>query len=461
VDVCVVGGGLAGLTAARDVMRARRSVAVLEARDRVGGRVLATSLGGGEVVEAGGEFIGPTQNRIAALAQELGVQTFPTYNEGDYIYYRRGSRQRYSSSGPLGAIPPDPEGIPDAAAAIANLNDMASRVPLDAPWTAAEAEEWDGQTFETWKRNNTTTESGRFLLDVAIEAIFSAEPRDLSLLFVLFYIAAAGDESNPGDLNRLVTTSPGAQESRFVGGSQLIPERLARQLGRRVVLSSPARRIVQRRGRVTVQSDRINVVAQRVIVAIPPPLTAAIEFRPQLPAHRAQLIQRFPVGSVIKVNAVYDRPFWREENLAGQVVSDTGPVQVTFDNTPPDGAPGVIMGFIEASTARRLDRQSEAQRRDAVVANFATYFGEQARNPVRYIEQRWDDEIWTRGCPVCYTPPGVMLDYGHAIRRPVGRIHWAGTETSTFWNGYLDGAVRSGERVAAEVLPLVRGRRRC
>jgi monoamine oxidase len=167
---------------------------------------------------------------------------------------------------------------------------------------------------------------------------------------------------------------------------------------------------------------------------------------------REQLTQRTPMGSVIKVQAVYERPFWRDRNLNGQVVSDTGPVQVTFDNSPPDGSRGVVMGFIEATTARRLDRASAEERRRLVLDNYATYFGEQALNATGYVEARWDEEVWTRGCPVCGTPPGVLLDYGPQIRAPVGRVHWAGTETSTYWNGYMDGAVRSGERVAKEVL---------
>jgi monoamine oxidase len=451
-DVIVVGAGLAGLTAARDVAAAGRSVVVLEARDRVGGRVLGTQIDGGHVVESGGEFIGPTQDRIAALASAMGVNTFPTYNEGNNLYYRNGLGLPYGS-GPFGAVPPDPEGVGEAAVAIQAINAMAAEVPVDAPWKAPNAAEWDGKTWETWMQENLHTSGGRLLLDIATTSVFSFEPRDLSMLFVLFYVAAAGNEQNPGTIDRLTNTAGGAQELRFAGGSQRIPAELARRLGKRVRLRAPVRRIVQRKGSVEVQADGVTATGQRVIVAIPPNLAGRIDYSPKLPAMREQLTQRMPMGSVIKVQAVYERPFWRDAGYNGQVVSDTGPVQVTFDNSPPDGSRGVLMGFIEASTARRLDGPGRTEeRRRLVLDNYAAYFGDEARNAIQYVEARWDDEVWTRGCPVCATPPGVLLDHGPWIRTPAGRVHWAGTETATYWNGYMDGAVRSGERAAREVL---------
>jgi monoamine oxidase len=451
-DVVVVGAGLAGLTAARDLVAAGKSVIVLEARDRVGGRVHNLDLGGGVITEAGAEFIGPTQDRIAALAKDVGVDTYATYSTGDNVYFRNGQALRYSSSGPLGPVPPDPTGAIEAEKAILQLDDMAKQVPLDAPWTAAKAEEWDGQTFETWKLANTVTDAGRFLLDVAITSIFSCEPRDVSLLFVLFYLAAAGNESNPGNIERLVNTAGGAQERRFVGGSQLVPIKLADRLGDRVVLSQPVRRIVTEQDTVTVIADGTTVAASRAIVAIPPPLAARIDYQPQLPALRDQLTQRMPMGTVMKVHAVYPEPFWRAAGLTGQVVADTPPAQVTFDNTPPSGKPGILMAFVEAEAARQHLVPNQDKLQAEVLKNFTDYFGPLAANPTSFHVSDWQEEPWTRGCPVCFTAPGVLLDYGTAIREPAGRIHWAGTETATFWNGYMDGAVRSGERAAKEVL---------
>jgi monoamine oxidase len=264
-DVVVVGAGLAGLAAARDLVRAGRSVIVLEARKRVGGRILNASIGGGQVVEVGGQWVGPTQDRMLALGEEMGVPTYRTYNEGDNLYYRGGSLQRYSSTGPLGAVPPDPDGSPQAAVFIQQMNDMAAQVPRESPWEAARAGEWDSQTVETFKQANAFTDGARFLFDVGVEAVFAAEPSDISLLWLLTYTGAAGNESTPGDFNRLINTAGGAQESRYVGGSQLVALRLAKRLGsKRFVLGSPVRRIKQGGASVTVVSDRAVVNAKQI-----------------------------------------------------------------------------------------------------------------------------------------------------------------------------------------------------
>jgi monoamine oxidase len=450
--VAVVGAGLSGLSAAREVVRAGRSVVVLEARHRVGGRTLNHDLGGGKVVEVGGQWIGPTQDHIAALAKEMGVGTFKTYNDGNYLYYQKGSLTPYTPSGPLGAVPPDYSGAAETETALLQLDQMASTVPLDRPWTADNAATWDSQTFETWKLANTHTDGAHLLLDLGIEAVWAAEPRDVSLLHVLFYIHSAGNETTPGTFERLINTAGGAQESRFVGGSQLVSIRLAATLGKRVLLGTPARRIVQDASGVTVVSDHATVKARSVIVTGPPALTAQIRYEPDLPQGRAQLLQRFPQGSAIKCEAIYDRPFWRDKGLAGQVTSDTGPVRITFDNSPPDGSPGIMLGFIEGQAARQYGPKPAAERRAAVLANLVTYFGPEAAHPRDYLEMNWSAEPWTRGCYVGYTPPGVLLDYGEAIRAPVGRMFWAGAETSDYWNGYMDGAVRSGKRAAREAL---------
>ncbi|MFE9443139.1 flavin monoamine oxidase family protein [Streptomyces sp. NPDC006602] len=453
VEVAVVGGGLAGLTAARDLVAAGRTVAVLEARDRVGGRVVNLPLGNGQVTEGGGEFIGPTQDRIKALADSLGVATFPTYNTGKNLLYKDGKKTAYATDGLLGAVPPvDVAGLANAAIVQASLDDMAKQVPLDAPWSAAKAAEWDKQTFESWLNANAVVPSAKFLLDVACTSIFSAQPRELSLLFVLFYIAAAGNESAPGTLERLTETAGGAQESRFVGGSQQVPVRLAATLGDRVVLNAPVRSITRSGTKYVVTADGVTVTARRVVVALPPPLAARITYDPLLPAARDQLTQRMPMGSIGKAIAVYDTPFWRADGLNGQVVSDTGVVRSTFDNSPPDASHGALMGFIEADEMRAYDAASADEVKAAVLKDYAVYFGDKAKSPTSFVLQRWDNESFSRGGPVAFAPPGVLTQYGAALRRPVGDIHWAGTETSTYWNGFMDGAVRSGERVAKEVL---------
>jgi len=452
-DVVVVGAGFAGLTAALKLVRAGRSVIVLEARDRVGGRALNQPIGGGEVSERGATFVGPTQNHILALAKEFRVAKFPTFNNGNNVYVNsQGQRSTYSDTGPLGTAPPDPLILGELTQAVLRLDDMSTKVPVGAPWTSSQAQGWDGQTLETWVRDNSSTEAFRDLVPVATRPIFGAEPRDLSLLFVLFYIAASGDEQNPGTFERNFNTRNGAQMWRFVGGSQLLALKIAARLGQRVVLRSPVERIVQGTGGVTVSTRGLEVHAKRAIVAIPPTLAGRIAYQPRLPPERDQLTQRLPQGTLVKVTAVYDKPFWRDAGLNGTAVSYTGPANVTFDDSPQNGSKGVIFGFVGGDEARRFMRQSTTARRAAVLANFTTYFGSKAAHPSSYFESNWTNEVWTRGCPVAIAGPGTLLAYGPALRKPVGRIHWAGTETSTYWNGYMDGAIRSAERAAREVL---------
>jgi monoamine oxidase len=451
-DVAIVGAGFAGLTAARELVRRGVSVVVLEARDRVGGRALNADIGDGEVTERGATFAGPTQDHVLALAANTKVPTFPTYNTGDNIYLAEGTRLRYSSSGPTGIAPPDPVILPDLAVFVTRLDEMATRVPVDAPWEAPDAASWDAQTLEQFVSANTLSARFRTLSAVATRPIFGAEPRELSLLYTLFYIAASGNEQNVGTFERNFNTAGGAQESRFVGGTQLICKRIAKKLGRRVVLRTPVHRITQDRGGVSVRSERVDVRAKRVIVAIPPVLTGKIDYEPGLPDQRVELVERFPQGNLTKVTAVYDRPFWRDDGLTGQVISDRGPVNVTFDDSPPDAGKGVVFGFVGGDSARSFAALGSKQaRRTAVIANFVDFFGPQAANPRQYIETVWKREAFTRGCPVGILGPGTLTAQGPALRAPVGRIHWAGTETSTYWNGYMDGAVRSGERAAAEV----------
>ena len=454
-DVVVVGAGFAGLSAALEVKRAGLSVAVVEARNRVGGRVAGHELEGGDVSERGGTFVGPTQDRVLAALDRFGIGTFKNYNQGDNVYINGGDRQEFSDTGPFGSAPPDALILPEMITAIALLDQMSTAVPVDAPWTAANAAAHDGQTLAQFIQEHSVTERFRRLLPAATRPIFGAEPRELSLLYVLYYIAASGNETTPGTFERNFDTRDGAQESRVVGGSQVLGQAMARALGgKRLHKRSPVRRIVQRQGRVRVISDRVIVTAKRAIVAVPPVLAGRIDYHPAMPAERDALTQRLAQGSLTKVAAAYPEPFWREQGLNGSVLSTDGLVNATFDDSPRDGRPGVIFGFVGGDSARSFARLGEAARRRRVLAEFADYFGHQALSPTEFFYTEWSEQRWSRGGPVGIYPPGLMTTYGHTIREPVGRIHWAGTETSTYWNGYMDGAIRSGERAAAEVLAL-------
>src|ERR1700744_3671037 len=416
-DIAVVGAGLSGLTAARQIAAAGKSVIVLEARGRVGGRCFSRSIGAGasDVANMGATFVGPTQTQILGLMGELGISKFPVYSTGNLLWYESGKLTPYT-----GTIPPASNPAPAVELGVGvlpEIDQMAQTVPLDAPWTAPNATAWDSMTADTWAQDNIKTSDGQKLYSLAVDAVFSVLPRDVSFLYFLFYVHAAGG------INALVANAGqgGAQDFRVTGGTQGIAIKVANQLGhKRVLLSQPVRRISQGPRNVFVYADKATVKAKEVIVAIPPHLAGRIVYEPGLPAARDQLTQRMPIGSLIKTIAVYDTPFWRSQGLNGQVTSDTGPVTVMFDASPASGSPGVLLGFIDGDDARALAGQSDSARATAALKSYATYFGSQAANPHTYFDQVWDKEIYTGGCPVGLMPPGVMLEYGQALRAPVG-----------------------------------------
>lgn len=444
-DVLIVGAGLAGLCAARALDRQGRRCLAIEARERVGGRTLSQSLGG-EVIDLGGQWIGPTQHRLQALADELGVATFPQYHTGKKLLSWGGRIQQYS--GDLPRLSP-----------LAQLEllwqDFRLRrqwrtLPSEKPWSAPRAVEWDSMTVETWKRRHMRSKGARLFIDMVMRAVLTSEPRDVSLLYFLNYL-----RSGEG-LESLISIAGGAQQTRFVGGAQQICRRLAEPLGDRLVLDAPVRAIEQHGDGVTVRSDRGTFRAQYVILAIPPVLAGHIEYQPALPRRRDQLTARMPMGSVIKYVVAYERPFWREAGFSGEVVSDTGPTVTTFDDCSADGSHAALVTFSDARAARDWSDRPADERRQAVLAELARFFGPQALKPTDFAEKDWNADPWSRGCYVGVMGPGVLTTFGEALREPCGRIHFAGTETADQWLGYLEGAIQSGERAAAEVLGRLR-----
>jgi monoamine oxidase len=440
VDVVVIGAGFAGLTAARRVLEAGRSVVVLEARDRVGGRTHAVEVAG-VTVDIGGQWVGPGQDRLYALAAELEVATHPQWVEGDDIVIRGGAPRR--SSDPTAFDPDDIGPVLEASAAI---DALAEEVPLDEPWRAPDAARWDGMTLQSWLDDTVDRPGARDLMALSAQAVFATEPANLSFLHVLFYVRSGGGWGS------LTGTEGGAQQDRFEGGVQQVAVRLAARLGDAIRLSSPARCIEHDPDGVTVRTDSGAVAGERVIVTLPPTLAGRLRYDPPLPARRDQLTQRLPGGSVIKFHVVYERPWWREEGLSGSVLAPGEAIGVTFDGTPQDGAAGVITGFFEGAHAVELGERSMEQRRSVVVDHLTAALGERAREAVGYLDRDWSAEEFTRGCYGAHLPPGVLTQLGSALRAPIGRIHWAGTETAERWAGYIDGAIESGERAAAEVL---------
>lgn len=445
--VVIIGAGLAGLSAARQLHAQGVEVLVVEARDRVGGRIYTLPAHDGTPIDLGGQWIGPGQERVAALAEAVGATTFPTYDTGNNITIRDGERHIYS-----GAIPmDDPAASVELVQQMLSLNMLALEVPLEAPWTAPEAAAWDAQTVETWLEHNVTSPRARELLTLGVRSVFCIEPCDLSLLHFLFYIHSAGN------LHALVSVTRGAQERRFHEGAQSIAHKVAAALGERVILNTPIHTVSQDGRGVRIIGDTFAVTAERAILALPPVLAGRLRYQPAMSALRDQLTQRVPMGSVIKVQCLYPTPFWRDEGWSGQVANNDGLVSVTFDNTPQRGTPGILMGFIEGNAARIWGARTLEERREAVIACLISYFGKQAAHPTEYVEKYWAADEYTRGCYAGYMPPGVWTTYGCALREPVGRLHWAGTETATMWNGYMDGAVQSGERAAVEVLQALGG----
>ena len=450
VDVVVVGAGLSGLVAARQVKRSGRSVLVVEARDRVGGRILNHELKGGAVIEAGGAFVGPTQDHILALAKEMKVRTFKEYVDGQNVYVKNGRTTTYT-----GTVPPDPAILADAALLQTQIDAYAAEIPVDAPWSHPKAAAWDAMSVDSWIRSNTLNPETRELLLCYMQPAFGTDGADISFLFFLWYIATAGNERNVGTFDRSSGTANAAQDSRFVGGSQLIPLRLAARLGDRVALDAPVRRIKQTSSHVEVSTDRGTVRAKRVIVACPPATILGIDWVPLLPPRRQQLLSRMPMGALMKCDAVYDKPFWRAKGLSGSGLAASGATRTVFDNSPADASVGVLLAFVGGSTWDEYGNMSKARRRKAVLEGFAEMFGEEALHPVEYTEHDWTHDRWTLGSPVAVQGPGTLTAYGDEIRKPFRRVHWAGTETSTYWCGYMDGAVRAGKRAAQEVLEVL------
>jgi monoamine oxidase len=443
VDVCVVGAGFAGLTAARTLQRSGQSVAVLEARERVGGRVWTQRLGDGSPVDRGGAWFGPQHDAAFALAREVGVSTYKTWVKGKHLLIEGDRIRRYT-----GLIPKiSPLAVLTIARTQFSLDRQARRVPLETPWTAPHAAEWDAETVAAYlERTPIRTTIGRDLFDMAIRGLFTGDLNDTSYLHLLFLVRAHGS------INTLFSIKGGAQENLVEGGAGLITQRIAEELGGALRLNAPVRTITQHPDHVSVETPDLVVQARQVIVAVPPALALEIAFDPALPEDRTTLYRHAVAGPESKTLLVYPTPFWREAGFSGQTAGPGTAAEVTIDATPAAGSPGVLASFCFGSVATRWDGLEPGERRRAVLEAMTHRLGPQAASPQEYIETAWWQETWTRGCSMAHFSPGMLTRYGPLLQKPLGRVHWAGTETSTTSHGAIDGAIRSGLRAAGQIL---------
>jgi monoamine oxidase len=443
VDFCVVGAGFAGLTAALRLKQGGHSVDVLEARDRVGGRTFTEVRDDGTWIDRGGAWVGPGQDGIKALMNEFGVPSYQQYTDGKAMMVVDGKQHRYSGTIPLSM---SPWVVANLGAVFLELGQMCKTIPLEAPWEAKNAEKWDQTTLAKWLSSNTLSKPAHDLLETAISGCYTSAASEVSMLFVLYQMASGG---GPGFV---LGVKDGAQDSRVVGGMGAIHRPMVAEIGDSLHLSQPVRRIEQDAEGVTVRADDMTVRARRVIVAVPIAIASQIAYEPMLPVDRSFLHQRMPSGAIYKINIVYDEPFWRNDGLSGQSAAPGSPATVTIDASTDAPRPGVLCVIVEGPIARQIGKLDETERRRVILAELVGRFGDKAASPVDYVEQCWTTERYSGGGMLSHAPPGVLTEFGPALREPCGRIHWAGTESSAVMCGWVDGAVRSGERAAAEVM---------
>ena len=445
VDVAIVGGGISGLAAGRLLKSSGRSFVILEASDRTGGRVQNAPVGKApdQVTELGGEWVADGQDRVLALLKAYGIKTFPTYNDGSSLFYDGQQVFKYTGTVPQGVSPDDEAALVSALTALAG---MASQVDLQAPQNTPNAAEWDNQTFLQWTENNVSTPLAQMLLANSLGGAAGPAPQQTSLLHFLFVAQSAGGPFN------LVSTK-GVLQYRVVGGSGLLVEKMTAAMKNRVVLNAPVFSITQTKSGVRLQTPKGVFSASRVIIAMASPMSGRIAYSPRMPIARDQFAQHTPMGCVMKAFAVYPTPFWREAGLNGMSVALTGPIVGTFDNTPPSGTPGVIYGLVDSNAYLAWGLRPAAERKAAILDTLGMLFGPQAKTPSKYFEFDWSAQPWIRGGATVGLVPGTWTSFGSAWRAPVGRIHWAGTETSSTFNGDMDGAIRSGERAVGEIYP--------
>jgi monoamine oxidase len=379
---------------------------------------------------------------MLTLAEQLGLALYETHTKG---------KKRLESRGRLSSYAGDIPSLPllqliELQAVIWRIDRIARRIPRTHPLQARQATALDALSLEAWIQKNLFSRRVRGILDAAVRVVWGAEPREISLLHFLWYVSSSGGLSN------LVEVRNANQHWRVQGGTQQFSQGLAAQLEGRVTLNQGVHRIERGDSGYRIYTNGLDIQAERVVLAIPPALTAGIRFDPPLPALRTQYAQRVPMGNTIKAHLSYSTPFWRADGWSGEVVSDGAPMSVVYDNTDAAGHQPALVGFIVADAARHLGARPQQARKEAVVKAMCRYFGPQAADCTDYDDHVWAADTFSGGAPVGFHPPGALSGCGEALRAPIDGIHWAGTETAREWTGFMEGAVESGERVTAEIL---------
>ncbi|WP_460790723.1 flavin monoamine oxidase family protein [Microbacterium lacusdiani] len=446
-DVVVVGAGPAGLTAATRLKEAGLTVAVLEARDRVGGRTWTDDIDGA-TLEIGGQWVSPDQTALLELLDELGLETFERYREGDSVYLTKdGELRRFTGD----IFPVAPETEAELVRLIEKIDALAAEVDPDRPWEHPRAAELDAISFEAWLAAETDDQEARDNIALFIGPAMLTKPAHaFSVLQALLMASSAGGFSHLVDADFIL-------DKRIVGGMQQVSIRLAERLGGDLHLGQPVRRIAHGPDGVTVAADGITVRAQRVVLAHAPVLYSRIQFDPPLPRRQHQLHQHLSMGLVIKVHAVYDRPFWREQGLSGTVFSPYQLVHEAYDNTNHGDERGTLVAFVSDTHADDVFTLPDEERRARILASLAAYFGPEAENPVVYYESDWGSEEWTRGAYAASFDLGGLHRYGADLRTPVGPIHFACSDMAGAGYQHVDGAVRMGRLVADTIAADLRG----